>query len=134
MSNLRQRTISAFGWNGAAQGSVQAVQLVTSIALARLLSPREFGLMGMVMVFAGFASTCSDMGLGAALIQRRDLSERHINAAFWINLGVGVLLTSIFAGTAPLLASFYDQPELRVLTAFVSLHSFLRLSVLHRAH
>jgi O-antigen/teichoic acid export membrane protein len=121
MASLRQRTFSAFGWNGAAQFSAQTLQFVTSLALARLLGPKEFGLMAMVMVFAGFASIFSDMGLGAALIQRRDLSERHINSVFWINVGAGVLLTILFASAAPLVARFYQQPQLRLLTALVSL-------------
>jgi O-antigen/teichoic acid export membrane protein len=121
MATLRQRTFSAIWWNGAAQFLVQALQFVTSIALARLLGPKEFGLMGMVMVFTGFASTFSDMGLGAALIQRKDLSESHINTVFWINLGMGVLLTGVFVIAAPLVAGFYKQPQLRLVTVITSL-------------
>jgi O-antigen/teichoic acid export membrane protein len=120
-TGLRRRTISAISWNGAAQFLVQALQFLTSMAMARLLGPGEFGLMAMVMVFSGFASIFSDMGLGAALIQRKDLSDRHINTAFWINVGMGVFLTSLFLGAAPLVAGFYHQPQLRLVTALVSL-------------
>ena len=121
MASLRQRTFSGLGWNGAAQLSVQGLQFLTSLVLARLLGPREFGLMSMVMVFAGFASIFSDMGLGSALIQRRELSERHTNSVFWINVGGGVFLTAVFAAAAPLIARFYHQPQLRMLTVFVAL-------------
>ncbi len=121
MTSLRQRTFSALGWNAAAQLSVQAAQFVTAVAVARLLSPQEFGLMGMVLVFTGFAAIFYDMGLGAALIQRRDLSERHVNSVFWINAGMGTLLTILFIAGAPLISWFFGEPPLRWLTVAVSL-------------
>jgi O-antigen/teichoic acid export membrane protein len=121
MTSLRRRTFSGLGWNGAAQISAQAIQFATSVALARLLGPQEFGLIGMVLVFTGFASIFSDMGLRAALIQRRDLTDRHVDTVFWINVGVGAVLTAVFVAAAPLIAGFYGESSLRALTPIVAL-------------
>ena len=66
MNNLRQRTLVGLGWTGAARLLGQLLQLAATVVLARLLSPREYGLLGMVLVFAGFASGVADMGLGAS--------------------------------------------------------------------
>ena len=121
MSTLRQRTFSGLGWNAATQLSAQGLQFATSVFIARLLGPHDFGLMGMVVVFTGFASIFYEMGLGAAVIQRQDLSERHLNSVFWFNVSVGMFLTAAFAGAAPIVARFYREPMLRSLTAVVSL-------------
>jgi hypothetical protein len=121
MTTLRRRTFLGLGWSGAAQVSVQAVQFAASIALARLLGPQEFGLIGMVLVFTGFASILLDKGLRAALIQRRDLTDRHVDTVFWINVGVGAVLTSVFVAATPLIAGFYGESSLRALTPIMAL-------------
>lgn len=115
-TSLRERTVSGLGWNGAAQLCGAALQFVVSIILARLLSPKDFGLIGMVLVFAGFASSLSEMGLGASLVQHRTASARHLNAAFWANVAAGTFLTILFGLLAPLIAQFYQEPLLRWLT------------------
>ena len=68
MQDLRSKTILAMRWTFTAQVSTTVVNFLISITLARLLSPREFGLLGMVAVFIGFANVFSDMGFGAAII------------------------------------------------------------------
>ena len=108
-TSLRARTVSGLGWNGAGQLSGAALQFVVSIILARLLSPKDFGLIGMVLVFAGFASSLFEMGLGASLVQHRTVSARHLNAAFWANVVAGTLLTILFGLFAPLIAQFYQR-------------------------
>lgn len=125
MNNIRQRTLSGLGWSGANQILGQVLQFGFSIFLARLLSPREFGLIGMILIFTGFASGFSDMGLGASLIQKRDVSDRHLNSVFWVNVALGTLLTIIFGLLAPLIASFYKEPMLRLLTAAIGLNFLL---------
>ncbi len=122
MENLRNRTLSGLGWSGAAQVARQLVQFIISVILARLLSPEDFGLIGMIIVFTGFAGVFSELGLGAALIQKLDLDERHLNSVFWVNIGTGIILTGTVVGTAPLIASFYDEPALRSLTILIALN------------
>ena len=88
--------------------------------LARLLSPKEYGLLGMVLVFSGFANYVADMGLGASIIQKTTLSDRHLNSVFWLNAATGLVLTVIFVLAAPLVASFYGEPQLYLLTVAIA--------------
>jgi len=121
LNNLRQRTLVGLGWNGAARLLGQLLQLAATVILARLLSPKEYGL----LVFTGFASYVADMGLGASIIQRTTVTERHLNSVFWLNVATGLALTAVFALAAPLIARFYQEPELRLLTAAIALSFFL---------
>jgi PST family polysaccharide transporter len=125
MNNLRQRTLAGLGWTGAARLLGQILQLGTTVVLARLLSPKEYGLLAMVLVFTGFANYVADMGLGASIIQKRALSDRHLNSVFWLNAATGLVLTVTFALAAPLVARFYGEPQLRLLTVVISLNFFL---------
>ena len=122
MSSLRDRTVSGLSWNGAGQAVRQAFQLIVSIVLARLLTPEDFGLMGMIVVFTGFANLFCDLGLGAALIQKPDLKQAHLSSAFWLNVSAGIVLTAVVAGLSPLIAFFYGKPILRGLTIAISLN------------
>jgi O-antigen/teichoic acid export membrane protein len=134
MTTLRERTMAGLGWHGATQALAQVFQFGFSIALARLLSPAEFGLVGMVVVFTGFASSLADLGLGASLIQRPAVSDAHLNSVFLLNVAVGAALTVLFAGTAPLVARFYGEPRLRLLTVAVAFTFLLAsLSAVHNA-
>jgi PST family polysaccharide transporter len=103
----------------------QLQQLAATVVLARLLSPKEYGLLGMVLVFTGFASYIADMGLGASIIQRSAVSDRHLNSVFWLNAATGLALTAVFALAAPLVARFYDEPQLRLMTAAIAVSFFL---------
>ena len=69
--------------------------------LARILGPAVYGLIGMITVFTGFAAVFGDLGLGAAIIQRKELEERHLNAAFWTNVTMGATLTAADGGSSP---------------------------------
>lgn len=124
MNNLRQRTLVGLGWNGAARLLGQLLQLAATVILARLLSPKEYGLLGMVLVFTGFATYVADMGLGASIIQRSTVTERHLNSVFWLNVATGIALSAVFGLSAPLIARFYQEPQLRMLTVAIAL-SFL---------
>jgi len=65
------------------------------------------------------------MGLGASIIQRSALSDRHLNSVFWLNAATGLLLTGVFAAAAPLVAGFYAEPQLRWLTVAIAVNFFL---------
>lgn len=134
MADLRQRTLSALGWSGGAQLVNQAARFAIAIILARLLTPEEFGLVGMVYIFTGFAALFGDMGLGAALIQRPQVDSHHLNAVFWLNVMAGGILTAIFLLGAPLVASFYDEPVLAAITKVVAFQFLLTpLSIVQAA-
>ena len=113
MGDLRRRTVSGLGWNTAAQSLVKALQFAAMVVLARLLSPHEFGLFGMILVFTGFASTIADAGLSSAIIQKQAISEASLSSVFWLSLAIGCALTIIVAFAASPLAQFYNEPRLQ---------------------
>lgn len=90
----------------------QIISVAFGIVLARMLSPDDFGLIASMVVFTGFASLLMDVGLGSALVQKKDIAEIHYNTVFWTNLGLGISLTVSVALCSPLIASFYERQEL----------------------
>lgn len=93
------------------------LSLGTTAVLARLLTPEDFGLIGMVATLTALLMVFSDMGLSWATIQRQSLSRIQVSNLFWINLVVGTALWAICIIFSPLVASFYDQPKLTAVTA-----------------
>jgi O-antigen/teichoic acid export membrane protein len=131
---LRARTVSGLGWNLATQSATKTLQFAVSVALARLLSPDDFGLIGMVLVLTGFAAAIADLGLGAAIVQREAPSDETLSSAFWLSLGAGGALTIAVILTAPLIAAFYGHVQLRLLTAVMAFSLLLgSLSVVQSA-
>lgn len=77
--------------------------------------PDDFGLIGMVLIFSGFARLFAEFGFGSALVQRSVITDLHTSSIFWINLLVGGVLAGVFFLLAPEIAAFYDAPQLRVI-------------------
>ncbi len=125
MDDLRERTLSGIGWSGGSQLGRQLLYFAVSVVLARTLSPREFGLMGMIVVFTGFADLFAELGFGSAIIQRQDLQPRHLNAVFWLNVASGLVLTAVFFAASSWIAAFYGEPLLGPLTRVVALNFLL---------
>lgn len=103
-----------------AQAVTIAVQLVSTVTLARLLSPADYGLLAMVMVVTSFAGLFRDFGLSAAAIQRGDLTAAQQNGLFWLNLSIGGVLMVVLALAAPLVAWFYGEPRLTAIATVLS--------------
>ena len=110
------RPAAAVLWNGFGVGGRHIVQFAATMVLARVLTPQHFGAVGMVVVVAAFAATCADLGLGVALVQHRNLTSRHLDAAFWLTIAAGAVLTAALWTAAPAVAFFYDEPVLTPVT------------------
>jgi O-antigen/teichoic acid export membrane protein len=132
VSGIGERVASGAFWSVAGQAGRQAALIAAQLLLARLLTPRDFGLVAAILVFSNFALVLAEQGFGAALIQRREVEERHRSSIFWVNVGLGAALTALFLAGAPLIARFYGEPALvplvRGLSPLFLLHS---LGVLH---
>lgn len=102
-------------------GAVYFLRIGSTAVLARLLLPSDFGLISMVMALMAFAGQFRELGLSQATIQRRDLSHEQVSAMFWINVGVGLLLTFVVLGCAPMISWFYGDPRLTTIAAALSL-------------
>lgn len=107
-----------------AQAAKFGLQTATTVVLARLLTPDDYGLVAMVTVVIAFAQMFRDAGLSAATIQHEHIAREQINSLFWVNLGISALLSACVLAAAPLVAAFYRQPQLTLMTAALSL-SFL---------
>lgn len=110
--SLKQQSYKAFIWDFTGNIARQSVGFILSIFLARLLAPEDFGLLAMVSVVISLSSSLVDMGLGVALIQRKDVTEEHYGSVFFFNIVVGILLAALLFFGAPLVGSFYDNNQL----------------------
>jgi len=128
LSDGRSTVLGGVAWKFAAQAFAQGARLVVAIILARLLAPDQFGIAAMVIVFTSLALVFGDLALGAALVQRRDISEEDRSTAFWTSIAVGALFTLIGVACSPLIADFYGEPEVQPLVAAMS-GGFLLLSL-----
>lgn len=131
---LRERTITGVGWTAVAQTGRQVSQFVVSVILARLLTPEDFGLVAMIVVFTGFATLFGEMGFSAALVQRQKPEERHYSSIFWLSLLAGLVLAGVVVAVAPAVAKFYDEARLTSLTVLLALNfPISSLSLVQRA-
>lgn len=112
MKDFRERTSSSLVWNVVNQLSSQSALLVMNVVLARLLTPREFGLVATAMIFVNCAMILNEGGFGMAAIQKRSVSEEHLSSIFWLNVGVGLTLTGVFLLASPAVARFFGEPAL----------------------
>jgi O-antigen/teichoic acid export membrane protein len=124
---LRDRTVSALSWSFASQIIGQGLRFGIGVLLARLLSPTEFGLVGMVLVFTGFGAAVADLGLNAALVHRQDVEPRHYSTVFWLNLAASIVMVAALWLGAPHIGRFYDAPDLVPITLLLSFVFPLRL-------
>lgn len=134
MKNLKQRTIRG----GIARLSSQIANFVirggSLMILARLLGPKEFGLVGMVTAFTGVLNLLRDFGLSSAAVQRATITDEEISTLFWMNLLVGTILGLLTAAIAPFLAAFYHEPRLVSVTlALAAAFVFNAAGVQHSA-
>jgi O-antigen/teichoic acid export membrane protein len=125
LMSLKQQTISGIAWSTVARIAQQALGFIISVILARLLMPEDFGLIAMIAVFTGFARLFSDMGFAAALIQRSEITERHLSSIFWLNVMSGLALTGIMIALASYIAKFYAEPILKSLIMVISATFFI---------
>src|SRR4030095_3023186 len=120
LSNLKQRTISSGAVTISAQAGKFFLSLVSTMILARLLTPRDFGLVAMVTTVTGFLRVFKDTGLSIATVQREKITHAQVSNLFWINVGVSALTSLALAASAPIIAWFYHNPRLIGVTLILS--------------
>lgn len=119
--NLKEKTAQGLFWAFLSSGGIQLLNLVIGIFLARLLSPGEYGIVGMLAIFTLLANNLQESGFGVALVNIKDIKHNDYNSVFWFNVGTSLLLYLILFLSAPLIASFFHQPCLVPLSRFVFL-------------
>ena len=121
MSSLKQKSYKALGWDFIGRIGNQGIGFVISIILARLLSPDDFGLLGMITVVIGLSTIFSDIGLGSALIQRKDATDEHYGSVFYFNVVVGLSLAIALFFSSGIIAKFYNRPEIKSLSQVMAI-------------
>ena len=117
-----------------ARGVNIVAQVGSTIFLARLLSPHDYGLVGMVSAVIGFAPMLIDLGTTDAAVQKSRISKDEVSALFWFNVGIGGGLSLLVAACSPLIAWFYHEPALQKIALVSSLtFIFSALSCQHYA-
>ncbi|HMH42312.1 MAG TPA: lipopolysaccharide biosynthesis protein [Pyrinomonadaceae bacterium] len=128
LGDLKGRTIFGTFVTIAAQAVKFLLNLAFIMALARLLSPKDFGLYAMVTTIMGFLWIFQDIGLSTATVQRQKISHTQVSNLFWVNVGVGSLVTLVVAASAPVIAWFYREPRLVGITLVLSVTFLLTTS------
>lgn len=125
MGGLKENTINGVKWSAIERFSVQGVSFVVGLVLARLLTPSDFGMIGMLSIFMSISQTFIDSGFSNALIRKLDRTEIDCSTAFYFNIVVGALCFAILYAVSPIIASFYNQPILTEVTRVMAITLFI---------
>lgn len=120
-SALKEKTARGLFWGGLSNVLLQLLNLCFGIFLARLLSPGEYGMVGMLSIFTMLATALQESGFTAVLINEKEIVQKDYSAVFWFNIFVGLFIYLILYFSAPLIASFFHQPELTPLARYLFL-------------
>ena len=115
---LKEKTAKGLFWGGLSNGVQQLLNLIFGIFLARLLTPADYGMVGMLAIFSLIASTLQESGFTAALANKKEVSHRDYNAVFWFSVLTGCTLYLLLFFASPLIAAFYEIPELTALARY----------------
>jgi len=133
-ADLKGRSVRGGAITMVAQGVKFVLQAGSLFVLARLLTPKDFGLIAMVTAVTGFVLMFKDMGLSMATIQRAEINHRQISTLFWINVAISLGIMMLTAAIAPAIAWFYGEPRLTGITlALAGVFIFGGFAVQHQA-
>jgi len=122
---LGGRVVGGLRWKLLSQVAGQLSRTVVGIILAHLLTPSQFGLAAMALVFTGLTTIFTDLSLGAALIQRPQITEEDRSTVFWTSFSAGLVVTVIWVGISPLVARFFSNPAVEPLFAATAVSALL---------
>ena len=120
-SHLKTKVAKGLLWGGFNNGAQQLLNLVIGIFLARILTPADYGMVGVLAIFSALASSLQEGGFISALTIRKTVTHLDYTSVFWFNISVGVFFYVLLFFLAPLIARFYDLPQLTSLARFIFL-------------
>lgn len=131
---LKDKTVKGVGWSAIDNVVEYGVQFIVSIILARLLSPDDYGLLGIIVIFTAIGNTIISGGFFNALVRKKDIKDDDYNTVFIVNLCVSIFLYGIIYFCSPLIARFFGKVELIALTRVSSLGMIISsLAIVQRA-
>nr|HPM32700.1 oligosaccharide flippase family protein [Chryseolinea sp.] len=119
--NLTQHAFAGFIWIMLGSGVQVVLKIGVLAVLARLVSPKVFGVMSIALVVLEFSKMFGQMGVGPALIQRAELEHRHLTAGFTLSLVMGLFFATLLIALSPLISVFFNMPDLKDVLRVISL-------------
>ncbi len=127
-TTLKKKAVKGTLWSAIERFSTQGIQFIIGLILARLLTPTDYGLLGMLAIFIAISRTFIDGGFAQALIQKKNRDELDFSTTFYFNIVVSLFVYAILFFAAPLIADFYQEPLLveltRVIGVIIIINSF----------
>lgn len=132
--SLKAKTLTGTIWGALERFGPQGISFLVMIIMARILTPQDYGLVGMVLIFIFVAQSLVDSGFSQALIRKLDRNETDDSTTFYFNIAIGVILYVVMWFLAPVIARFYQEPRLLWLTRIICIGIiFNSLAVVQRA-
>lgn len=119
--SLKQKTISGLIWSFIDQFANLGISFIVGVILARLLSPAEFGLIGMITIFIAVSQSFINSGFSSALIRKINCTNEDYSTVFFFNLAAGIIFVLILFFSSPLIADFFNEPTLKPIVRVLSL-------------
>ncbi len=125
MGEIKEKTLSGVKWSAIGRFSNQGIGFIIGVLLARILSPADYGVIGMIGIFMAIAQTFIDSGFSSALIRKKDCSDIDYSTAFYFNIAVGAICYTILFFAAPFIAGFFKTPILTDIVRVLAINLFL---------
>jgi O-antigen/teichoic acid export membrane protein len=119
--SMGSAVLTGLGWKVATVLVSDVTRILVAVVLARLLTPADYGVAGMAFIFSGLATIFSDLALGGALVQRREITEEDRSTVFWGSLAFSFVVAGVCVALSPLVAQFFGQQEVEKLVVVLSL-------------
>lgn len=130
--SLKNKTISGLKWSFIDIIAKNVIRFIIGIILARLLSPKEFGLIGMTIIFIVLSESFIDSGFGQALVRKKDCTQADYSTVFFYNLIIGLMLFSGLFLSSRLIADFFNEPKLELILKVLSTGIIIRsITIIH---
>ena len=119
--SLKNKTVKGTIWSGIDNVAQMGVQFIVSIVLARILTPDDYGLLGIMMIFTSVCTALINSGFTTALIRKPEADDDDYNTSFMVNMGMSIALYALVFILSPHIADFFEREELTGLTRVISL-------------
>jgi teichuronic acid exporter len=120
----KSKVVSSLFWKLMERGGTQGIQFIVQIVLARLLLPKDYGIIALVIIFTSIANVFVQSGLNTALIQKKDADEADFSSVFYLSIFIACLIYIVLFLAAPFIAAFYKIPEITPVFRVLSITLF----------
>lgn len=134
MSSVKQETLSGVKWTAIENFSVNGIQFIIGIVMARLLTPEDYGVLGMIAIFIAISQTFINCGFSAALIRKIDRTQADYSTVFYFNFVTAIFFYILLFFAAPYIAAFFNTPILKGVVRVIAVNLIINsLAAVHRA-